>query len=203
MTASSSSQTVSPTSIRSYPFANAVGQIEVLPNGIDVEEESRLYDQLDHDPDWSAQQASQKTRYGSPPVAPSIMSRESIWLGDSTGQSQSFARDVKIGGWTDVGDKNALGSYIVYDCVITTKERTVIHAHKRYNAFCQLESTLRRTVPSHQQHFIPELPPKSALARYRPVFLNRRRTQLQHWLASVLLHPEIGASKAVRNWVLE
>lgn len=48
MTASSSSQTVSPTSIRSYPFANAVGQIEVLPNGIDVEEESRLYDQLDH-----------------------------------------------------------------------------------------------------------------------------------------------------------
>lgn len=34
-----------------------------------------------------------------------------IWLGDCSGESTGFTRDVKIGGWTSVGDKLG-GAYV-------------------------------------------------------------------------------------------
>lgn len=155
------------------------------------------------------------------------------------GESLAFARDVKISGWTSVGDKLG-GAYIgayhaqiilcqfiakdivpVYDCAINTKEGTIIHAHKRYSEFAELHSMLRHTLPVgfrsftfralelhltwiqyHQLNFLPPLPPKSPLARFRPTFIDRRRRLLQYWLASVLLHPEIGGSEPVRVWVM-
>ena len=40
----------------------------------------------------------------------SLVSGE-IWLGDSLGESTGFTRDVKIGGWTSVGDKLG-GAYV-------------------------------------------------------------------------------------------
>ncbi|KAJ6608905.1 hypothetical protein B0H10DRAFT_2066212 [Mycena sp. CBHHK59/15] len=144
-------------------------RLEILPNKIDVEEESRLYDEL----------------------PPSVFSHE-IWLGDNSGESLAFAREVKISGWTNVGDALG-GAYIVYDCVMKTKEGTFIHAHKRYSDFAALELELLRTLP---------LPPKAPLARYRPAFLARRRLLLEHWLATVLLHPDIGGCEAVRRWVM-
>jgi hypothetical protein len=39
-----------------------------------------------------------------------VFSRE-IWLGDNSGESMGFARDVTISGWTNVGDKPE-GAYI-------------------------------------------------------------------------------------------
>lgn len=70
---------------------------------------------------------------------PSVFSKD-IWLGDNLGESLAFARDVKISGWTNVGDKPG-GGYVgkcsiefynsgsfkldfrpVYDCVIKTTE---------------------------------------------------------------------------------
>ncbi|KAG7094996.1 hypothetical protein E1B28_005791 [Marasmius oreades] len=89
----------------SHPFANSTSRLEVLPNNIDVEEESRLYDQLCEDND--------ERRPASINIAPSVFSREtaSIWLGDNIGESKAFTRDVKISGWTNVGDKMG-GAYI-------------------------------------------------------------------------------------------
>ncbi|PBK72978.1 uncharacterized protein ARMOST_04915 [Armillaria ostoyae] len=195
---SSSSSPITPT----YPFAHARGLLEIIPNKIDVEEESRLYDELCTDDDDPLRHGAIPVRPRSPPGAPSVFSRESIWLGDNCGESLAFARDVKISGWTNVGDKLG-GAYVVYDCVIKTKEGTVIHCHKRYSSFVQLESALRRTLPRNQQHFLPRLPPKAPLARYRPAFLDQRRRMLQYWLSSILLHPDIGGCKAVRLWVMD
>ncbi|KIM88486.1 hypothetical protein PILCRDRAFT_95603 [Piloderma croceum F 1598] len=187
-TATSSPQS-GPSTAPAHPFAHTKNLLVIIPdNGIDVEEESRLYDQLCERP-------------SSPNGPPSIFSND-IYLGDNSGESLAFARDVKISGWTSVGDKLG-GAYIVYDCAITTKEGTVIHAHKRYSAFAQLHSTLRRCLPHYQHHFLPTLPPKSPLSKYRPQFIDRRRRLLQYWLASVLLHPEIGGSKPVRMWVMD
>ncbi|KIJ58109.1 hypothetical protein HYDPIDRAFT_119984 [Hydnomerulius pinastri MD-312] len=188
----------SPSPSPSHPFRNTTGLLVVLPDKIDVEEESRLYDETCDDQDA---QASRASRPRSPQGPPSIFSRD-IWLGDNSGESRAFARDVKLSGWTNVGDKLG-GAYIVYDCVIRTKEGTTIHAHKRYSAFVELYEALRRSLPRHQQHFVPALPPKSPFARYRPAFLDRRRRQLQYWLSAVLLHPEIGACQAVRFWVMD
>ncbi|KAF8838431.1 Phox-like protein [Paxillus ammoniavirescens] len=192
MPSPSSSGAASP----SHPFRNTTGLLVVIPDTIDVAEESRFYDELCDDRDMRASRVSVPR---SPQGPPSIFSRD-IWLEDNSGESHSFARDVKISGWTNVGDKLG-GAYVVYDCVIRTKEGTTIHAHKRYSAFVELYQALRQSLPRHQQHFVPALPPKSPLARYRPVFLDRRRRQLQYWLSAVLLHPEIGACQAVRFWV--
>ena len=41
---------------------------------------------------------------------PSIYSKD-IWLGDNCGESATFAREVEISGWTNVGDKPE-GAYI-------------------------------------------------------------------------------------------
>ncbi|KAH7885697.1 Phox-like protein [Phlebopus sp. FC_14] len=185
-----------PSTSTPHPFRNATGLLVVIPNKIDVEEESRLYDELCDEPLPSRASAPRSS-----PGPPSIFSHD-IWLGDNSGESRSFARDVKISGWTNVGDKLG-GAYVVYDCVIRTKEGTTIHAHKRYSSFVELYNALKRSLPQHQHHFVPPLPPKSPFQRYRPAFLDRRRRQLQYWLSSVLLHPDIGASQAVRFWVME
>ncbi|KII87076.1 hypothetical protein PLICRDRAFT_42715 [Plicaturopsis crispa FD-325 SS-3] len=184
-----------------HPFKNSRSLLVVLRDeGIDVEEESRLYDQLANDDASSRRNIRVQSRTQSP-GPPSIFSND-IWLGDNSGESLAFARDVHISGWTHVGDALG-GAYIVYDCVIKTKEGTVIHAHKRYSAFVKLLSALRRTLPRNQQQLIPSLPPKSPLARFRPTFLDSRRRQLEYWLSTVLLHPEVGGSKAVREWVMD
>ncbi|TFK67820.1 Phox-like protein [Pluteus cervinus] len=192
---------LSPAASRSsprHPFASSTARLEVLPSHIDVEEEARLYEQLCSE--GAEYSRVHPVRSDSPSIPPSVFSKD-IWLDDHSGESRAFARDVKIGGWTNVGDKRG-GAYIVYDCAIKTKEDTTIHIHKRYNSFLELEQALHRTLPRHQLHFVPPLPPKTPFARYRPVFLDRRRRQLQYWLSAVLLHPDIGSCKVVRQWVI-
>lgn len=127
----------------------------------------------------------------------------SIWLADNSGKESSgtFARNVQIVGWTSVGDKKG-GAYIVYDCAIHTKDGAVVHVHKRYSSFDQLHTNLRATLPPQQQPLIPPLPPKNPLSKFRSAFLDKRRRALQHWLASVLLHPDIGGCDVVRQWVI-
>ncbi|KAF8180560.1 Phox-like protein [Mycena galopus ATCC 62051] len=166
--------TLSPPSSR-FPFAHSTSRLEIIPNGIDVEEESRLYDDLVFDASPIEPQPP-KRPYS--PVAPP----------NNSGESAAFAREVNISGWTSVGMRGRG----LYDCVIKTKEGTPIHAHKRYSDFVALESELMRSLP---------LPPKAPLARYRSAFLARRRRALEHWLSAVLLHPDVGGCEAVRRWV--
>ncbi len=77
----------------------------------------------DRNASWTGGQQSASTigqdnyPYGqpdSPPFSPheaqSIFSRD-IWLGDNSGESKAFARDVEIAGWTSVGDKRE-GAYV-------------------------------------------------------------------------------------------
>jgi len=212
-----------------HPFENSKDLLVVLPNdAIDVEEEARLYDELraatqfdDDDENYlqvlkrrethisvnptsrrsslrSTERTTDSPGLGKRNVSPSIISND-IWLGDNSGASTLFAREVEIRGWTSVGDKLG-GAYIVYECVVRTKEGTVIHAHKRYNAFEELFIALHRTLP---HRIIPLLPPKASLAKYRSTFLEKRRRMLQHWLSCVLLHPDLGGCQAVRSWLLE
>ena len=145
--------TVPSSSSITHPFQNATGLLVLIPDKIDVEEESRFYDELcdvrtvmrstcllcsqrtPQEPD-RASRASIHLSQG----PPSVFSHD-IWLGDNSGESRAFARDVQISGWTNVGDKLG-GAYIgtslsipvrnhvekkkkkktVYDCVIRTKE---------------------------------------------------------------------------------
>ena len=44
----------------------------------------------------------------------------------SNAPTLAFAQDVRVAGWTTVGDwagrKNGSGTYVIYECMITTKE---------------------------------------------------------------------------------
>ncbi|KAI0078068.1 Phox-like protein [Panus rudis PR-1116 ss-1] len=181
---------------QNQPQKNNNGLLILIPDSIDVEEEARLYDELCDTP-----LSPPEHRPPSPTGAPSVFSND-IWLGDNSGESKAFARDVKIVGWTNVGDKLG-GAYVVFDCAIHTKEGTVIHVHKRYSAFAELHARLRTLLPRSKQRFLPSMPPKSPLSKFRPSFLEQRRQQLEHWLQSILLHPDLGGSQIVRDWVME
>ncbi|KAF9004380.1 hypothetical protein BDQ17DRAFT_1355012 [Cyathus striatus] len=199
-----------------HPFANSTAKLEVLKNGgeIDVEEESRLYDEIygtwDGDDDVVSPPSPTFLPQGT--SSASIFSKD-IYLADNTGNSSgAFARDVRITGWSQVGELDSrksprLGSMssgligTVYDIKITTKSNTTIHLLKRYTDFSRLHTTLLRTLP-------PSLHPHVRLCRRKhlcevsPVFLDRRRRMLQFWLACVLLHPEVGGCECVRGWVV-
>ncbi|PFH49840.1 hypothetical protein AMATHDRAFT_146695 [Amanita thiersii Skay4041] len=201
----SPASTVSPvTPTFQHPFANTTGKLQVIhDNGkIDVEEEARLYESLVTNQDAPPYTPFHVTPRSLSPSIPASVYSKDIWLDDNSGASSGFAQDVDITGWTSVGDKKG-GAYIVYDCAIKTKEGTIIHTHRRYTAFLELDVALQRTLPRYLLPSIPPLPPKAPFSRFRPAFLDHRRRQLQYWLSAVLLHPEIGASKAVKTWVME
>lgn len=62
-----------------------------------------------------------------PTAKPQSVFSADIYLSDNTGHASTlaFAQDVRVVGWTTVGDgagrKNG-SAYVVYDCVIVTKE---------------------------------------------------------------------------------
>ncbi|CAG7849588.1 SubName: Full=Uncharacterized protein {ECO:0000313/EMBL:CCA69347.1} [Serendipita indica DSM 11827] len=188
-----------------YPFANAKGLLTVIRDEhLDVQAEAEfLADFEDDDTVDSRSIPPSRRSVDTRSEARSVISQE-IWLEDQTsgGASSTFARDAMITGWTCVGDQKA-GAYIVYDCAITTKEGNTFHILRRYNDFVRLRHSLMRTLQSNERSYVPKLPPKSPLARYRSVFLDKRRRALQHWFRTVLLHPDIGSSQALRQWVME
>ncbi|KAG5652549.1 hypothetical protein H0H81_004610 [Sphagnurus paluster] len=95
-------------STSAHPFANSSKLVEIIPGGIDVEEEARLYEELSHDDEYDARSIiSIPVSFQGPP---SVFSKD-IWLGDNSGESLAFTQDVKISGWTHVGDKPE-GGYI-------------------------------------------------------------------------------------------
>ncbi|KAF4609570.1 hypothetical protein D9613_012234 [Agrocybe pediades] len=147
------------------------------------------------------------------------------------GEDHLFARDVRIDGWSTVGDgggrlrekkkrSNTMdgqlssagmlekvvqggGAYVVYDIVIKTREGTEMRVLKRYSAFEELRENLIKRLDPSLHALVPALPPKSALAKFRPAFLEQRRKMLQFFLVGVLLRPELGGREEVRAWVLE
>lgn len=91
-----------------HPFANSKKRLEIIrSNGIDIEEEARLYDDMCFEERIPRHRAS--VEYERPASIFSSSESTSIWLGDNVGESLTFARDVKISGWTSVGDKDKLG----------------------------------------------------------------------------------------------
>jgi len=88
-----------------YPFQNSDSLLVIIPkDSIDVEEESRLYDELCENDDDARYIRPRGTVPRSPTIAASVFSHD-IYLGDNSGESSAFARDVEVRGWTNVGDK--------------------------------------------------------------------------------------------------
>ncbi|KAG8896644.1 hypothetical protein FRB99_008786 [Tulasnella sp. 403] len=101
----------SPTTPTAQSIASS-SLISVIPNSanaVDTEEEAAFYDEfVEHKPD-DAGPAPRPLPFRA--SSPSLLSND-IWVEDNTGSGKTFASDVKVTGWTTVGDTKA-GGYIV------------------------------------------------------------------------------------------
>lgn len=70
----------------------------------------------------------------------------------------------------------------------------------RYSQFDELRELLVQAFP-HAKHALPPLPPKSALFKFRPKFLETRRIGLQYFLNCVLLNPEFSGSPVLKDFL--
>lgn len=71
---------------------------------------------------------------------------------------------------------------------------------KRYSEFDHLRDNLVKAFP-HAERMIPKLPRKSTVSRFRPKFLDQRKTGLGHFLNCILLNPEFAATPMVKEFV--
>ena len=56
-----------------------------------------------------------------------------------------------------------------------------MNIRKRYSEFDEFRSQLVQSFPSFEAA-VPQLPPKSVIAKFRPQFLDKRRAGLQYFL---------------------
>lgn len=112
-----------------------------------------------------------------------------------------FARDVQIGGFTTVGEKSR--GFVCYDVRIVTIRGTTIRLLRRFSSFCQLRQKLLLERPQHAK-LVPSLPPRRTgiLHKYASKHLEKRRRELQKWLAIIMLDRRWATTKALREWVV-
>ncbi|KAI0473795.1 Phox homologous domain-containing protein [Xylariaceae sp. FL0804] len=71
---------------------------------------------------------------------------------------------------------------------------------KRYSEFDDFRDRLIRTFPGFEAA-VPELPPKSIIYKFRPQFLEKRRSGLQYFLKCILLNPEFSGSPVLKEFL--
>ncbi|ELU37177.1 hypothetical protein AG1IA_08793 [Rhizoctonia solani AG-1 IA] len=173
----------------SHPFAGSSGLIQVIPSTIHdlIEEEARLWDEFpaDNRVDMSGRV--------SPPgsMANHSVFSNDIWLGDNCGNAdRTFARDVQLVGWASVGDSISTGYVGPFDTHYLLMSSTTF----------QLSHPRTRLV-SQPYAVASPFSPLARVAKYRPAFLDSRRRKLQTWLATVLMHPDIGGCSTVQRTI--
>lgn len=66
-----------------------------------------------------------------------------------------------------------------------------MNIRKRYSEFDDLRHKLMVTFPNFEAA-VPVLPPKSVIAKFRPKFLEKRRSGLQYFLKYDMVFPTFG-----------
>ncbi|KAI0014850.1 Phox homologous domain-containing protein [Xylariomycetidae sp. FL0641] len=75
-----------------------------------------------------------------------------------------------------------------------------MNIRKRYSEFDDFRWRLVRTFPGFEAA-VPELPPKSLIAKFRPGFLEKRRLGLQYFLNCILLNPEFSGAPVLKEFL--
>ncbi|KAH6669421.1 Phox homologous domain-containing protein [Halenospora varia] len=77
---------------------------------------------------------------------------------------------------------------------------STMRIRKRYSEFDDLRHKLLQTFP-YSEAAMPPLPPKSVISKFRPKFLDHRRTGLQYFLNCILLNPEFSGSPVLKEFL--
>ena len=123
---------------------------------------------------------------------------------ESPSHSALWAKTVSVIDYVIVrGNLQALGAYVVWNCQVQTLDGGPMTIRKRYSEFDKLRQQLIKTFPQSTKKSLPPLPPKSAIYKFRPKFLERRRQGLQYFLTCVMLNPEYASSDAVKEFIFK
>lgn len=141
-----------------------------------------------------------------------VLAPEPISLVDQTEEGETsngrissnsvWAKDAVITNYETVQGATKAGAYVVWVIHIQKLAGGSMTICRRYSEFVTFRERLVSSFPKRTRE-IPELPPKSIIARFRPDFLESRRLGLQYFLLCVLLNPDLGSSGCVRDFVRE
>ncbi|KAJ1800713.1 hypothetical protein LPJ59_000882 [Coemansia sp. RSA 2399] len=116
----------------------------------------------------------------------------------SSSHPLTFVDDVRIIGWVTRG--RGLDVHTEFKVVVHLTRGENLTVMRRYTDF----EILRDVVCERYRTFrkrVPHLPQKKAFGKFEDSFLKKRENGLQFFLAYVMLHPVIGCSMAIRQWI--
>ncbi|KFG78569.1 sorting nexin-like protein [Metarhizium anisopliae] len=93
-----------------------------------------------------------------------------------------WAKSVEVVNYTVVnGGATSVGAFVVWNVRVETLSGSYMNIRKRYSEFDEFRSKLVKSFPGFEGA-VPSLPPKSVISKFRPNFLEKRRTGLQYFL---------------------
>jgi len=114
-----------------------------------------------------------------------------------------WARSVSIEDHVVINERRtSIGAFVVWNITVETLRGSSFRIRKRYSEFDDLRHKLLQTFPNSSAA-LPPLPPKSVISKFRPKFLEQRRTGLQYFFNCILLNPEFSASPVVKEFLFE
>ncbi|KAJ2834438.1 hypothetical protein GGI24_000392 [Coemansia furcata] len=114
------------------------------------------------------------------------------------GRHRTLADDVRIIGWVTRG--SGLDVHTEFKVMVHLARGENLTVMRRYTDFALLREVLCQRYYAFRKR-IPHLPPKKAFGKFEDTFLKERESGLQFFLAYVMLHPVIGCSSIIRQWL--
>ncbi|KAK2048172.1 PX domain-containing protein [Colletotrichum somersetense] len=121
---------------------------------------------------------------------------------DVNGRNRAcWAKSVEITDYVVVnGSATNIGAFVVWNIRVETLQGSYMNIRKRYSEFDDLRERLVKTFPNFEAA-VPTLPPKSVISKFRPRFLDKRRSGLQYFLNCIMLNPEFSSSPVLKDFL--
>lgn len=154
-------------------------------------------------PYWLRNRSATLSTVGSSDRGPAIT------LKDNTEESprphnQLWARSITIDDYVVIqGNSIGIGAYVVWICKVETLDGSPMTIRKRYSEFDELRIKLLKAFPDSTITSLPRLPPKSAIYKFKPKFLEKRRQGLTYFLNCVMLSPQYASSIIVKDFIFQ
>ncbi|KAF6827683.1 PX domain-containing protein YPT35 [Colletotrichum musicola] len=115
-----------------------------------------------------------------------------------------WAKSVEITDYVIVnGSATNIGAFVVWNIrveTLQTGQGSYMNIRKRYSEFDDLREKLVKSFPNFEAA-VPPLPPKSVISKFRPRFLDKRRSGLQYFLNCIMLNPEFSGSPVLKDFL--
>lgn len=158
---------------------------------------------LSSPPYWQRKRSTTQSTITSVERPPPITLTDNTEL-DSKSHNHLWARSITIDDHVVIeGNSAGIGSYVVWICKVETIDGSPLVIRKRYSEFDDLRNKLLKAFPDSTKTSLPPLPPKSAIYKFKPKFLEKRRQGLSYFLNCVMLSPRYASSIIVKDFIFQ